>query len=142
MQYGPVDVVVVALGEPRFDGSVVAELERHADAGTIRLLDAMVLTKDEHGTRTSLDIEDLPEEEAAALGFINTGTRGLFDASDAEILFEGMVPGSAIVALAIEHAWARGLVQSLLDSGAEVAMNYRIPAPIVEEAMTALTAEA
>ncbi len=139
MKYGPVDVLVVGLGEPRFDGSILAELARLAQAGTIRLLDALVLATDEHGVRLSLNIEDMPFEERSALGFIETGTRGLFDAADAELLFEGMVPGSAVLALAIEHNWARGLVQSLWDSGAEVALNYRIPAPIVEEAIAAAT---
>ncbi len=140
MEYGPVDVVVVATGEPRFDGSVVAELARLSEAGTIRLLDAMVLLKDAHGVRTSLDIEDMPAEDRQALGFIQTGTRGLFDAIDAETLFEGMVPGSAVVALAIEHAWARGLIKSLWDAGAEVALNYRIPAAVVNDAIAAAAA--
>jgi hypothetical protein len=141
MKYGPVDVLVVATGEPRFDGIVVRELAQLAEAGTIRLLDAMVLLTDEHGVRTSLDIEDMPAEDKQALGFIETGTRGLFDAGDADVLFEGMVPGSAVVALAIEHAWARGLVQSLYDAGAEVALNYRIPAAAVEGAITAAAAQ-
>ncbi len=30
IKHGPVDVVVLALGEPRFDGSILAELERQA----------------------------------------------------------------------------------------------------------------
>lgn len=138
MKYGPVEVLIVATGEPRFDGSVVAELERLAAAGTVRLLDAMVLAKDEHGARVTLDIEDMSPEDQEALGFIETGTRGLFDAGDADVLFEGMVPGSAVVALAIEHAWARGLIQSLVDAGAEVALNYRIPGPVIEDAIAAL----
>ena len=140
MKYGPVDVLVVALGEPRFDGSVVTELAQLAGAGTIRLLDAMVLLKDEHGVRTSLDIEDMPAEDKKALGFIETGTRGLFDAADAEVLFEGMVPGSAVLAPAIEHAWARGLIKSLWDAGAEGARDYRIPAVVVNDAIAAAAA--
>ena len=69
-------------------------------------------------------------------------TRGLFDSEDASTLAEGMVPGSAIVALAIEHAWAVKLVNTIVDSGADVAMNYRIPAPIVDEAFASLTENA
>jgi hypothetical protein len=46
---GPVDVVVLAAGEPRFDGGVLAELERQAASGTIRVLDAMILLKGEDG---------------------------------------------------------------------------------------------
>jgi hypothetical protein len=138
IKHGPIDVIVLAAGEPRFDGGVLAELERQAQSGTIRVVDAMILLKDEAGERWALDMEDLPEEQAKALGFIETGTRGLFDSEDAETLFEGMVPGSAVVALAIEHTWALALVNALYQSGVDVALNFRVPAPIVDEAFASL----
>ena len=138
IKHGPVDVIVLAAGEPRFDGSVLAELERQAASGTIRVLDAMLLFKDDAGNRASLDLEDLPEELKASVGFIETGTRGLFDSADAETLFEGMVPGSAVCALAIEHAWAVKLVNAIHDAGVELALNIRVPAPIVDEAFASL----
>ena len=138
IKHGPVDVVVLAAGEPRFDGGVLAELERQASSGTIRVLDAMILLKDEDGRRWSLNIEELPPEESAALGFIETGTRGLFDSEDADTLFDGMVPGSAVVALAIEHTWAVALVNAVYQAGVDVALNFRVPAPIVDEAFASL----
>jgi len=138
IKHGPVDVVVLAAGEPRFDGSVFAELERQAASGTIRVLDAMLLLKDEEGTRSSYDLENFPPDMKAAVGFIETGTRGMFDSEDAETLYEGMVPGSAVVALAIEHAWAVNLVNALYDAGVELAFNFRVPAPIVDEAFASL----
>jgi hypothetical protein len=141
IKHGPVDVVVLAAGEPRFDGSVLAELEKQAANGTIRVLDAMILLKDEKGGRATLNIEDLPQEQRAALGFVETGTRGLFDTEDAETLFEGMVPGSAILALAIEHAWAVALVNALDKAGVEMALHFRIPAPIVDEAFASIGLE-
>lgn len=140
MKHGPMDVVVLAIGEPRFDGSILVELEKQAASGTIRVLDAMVLFKDGDGECWRLDLEDLPPDEAAALGFIETGTRGLFDSDDADTLWEGMVPGSAVLALAIEHAWAVDLVNALDAQGVEVALNFRVPAPIVDEAFASLTA--
>ena len=139
MKHGPVDVVALAFGEPRFDGSILVELEKQAASGTIRVLDAMVLFKDGDGECWRLDLEDLPPDEAAALGFIETGTRGLFDSDDADTLWEGMVPGSAILALAIEHTWAVDLVNALDAQGVEVALNFRVPAPIVDEAFASLT---
>ena len=140
INHGPVDVVVLAAGEPRFDGGVLAELERQAASGTIRVLDALILVKDASGVRKSLDIEDLPAKDKAALGFIETGTRGLFDSEDAATLWEGMVPGSAVIALAIEHTWALALVNALYQNGVEVALNFRVPAPIVDEAFALLEA--
>ena len=138
IEHGPVDVVVLAAGEPRFDGGVLAELERQAATGTIRVLDALILVKDEEGQGWALNLEDLPPEQAAAVGFIETGTRGLFDSEDAETLFEGMVPGSAVVALAIEHTWALALVNALYQAGVDVALNFRVPALVVDEAFASL----
>ena len=138
INHGPVDVIVLAAGEPRFDGGVLAELERQAASGTIRVLDAMILLKDESGVRLSINLEDLPPEDAAAVGFIETGTRGLFDSGDADILWEGMVPGSAVVALAIEHTWAIALVNAVWQAGADVALNFRVPALVVDEAFASL----
>ena len=138
MEHGPVDVLIVAFGDPKVDGSVLSELQRLAAEGIIRLLDAMVVAKEEDGSAFGLDIEDLPADVAEAIGFVDSGTRGMFDSADADVLIEGMVPGSAVLALAIEHAWAIGLRKALEGAGAELAMNFRIPGPIVDEALEGL----
>ena len=141
IKHGPVDVIVLAAGEPRFDGGVFAELERQAATGTIRVLDALIVVKDEKGQSWALNLEDLPPEQAKAVGFIETGTRGLFDTEDADMLMEGMVPGSAVVALAIEHTWALALVNALWQAGVEAALNFRVPALDVDEAFASLGIE-
>jgi hypothetical protein len=43
-----------------------------------------------------------------------------------------------VLALAIEHRWAVDLVNALDANGVEVAMNFRVPAPIVDEALASL----
>lgn len=141
MEHGPVDVLVFAFGEPRFDGSIAEELRRLAAEGTIRVLDAMFIVKSDDGVAATLDLEDLPPEERDAFGHVETETRGLFDSEDADDLIEGMVPGSAVVVLAIEHAWAVGLAHALRDAGGEVALNVRIPAAVVDDACAAITTE-
>jgi hypothetical protein len=141
IRHGPVDVVVLAAGEPRFDGSIFAELERQASSGTIKVLDAMILLKDEAGQSYRLDIEDLPAEEAAKVGFIEARTHGLFDSEDAATFEEGMVPGSAVVALAIEHTWALALVNAMYQAGVDVALNFRVPAMVVDEAFASIGLE-
>lgn len=141
MEHGPVDVIVLVSAEPKLDGSVLGELQRLADEGTIRVLDALLIMMDESGKIIRMNIEDLPPELAASLGFLETGTRGLFDAEDARMFEEGMVPGCTVVAFAIEHAWALSLRKALEGANAELAMNIRIPAAVVDDAMAALGAE-
>jgi hypothetical protein len=139
MKRGPVDVTVLAFGEARFDGSALAELERQAAAGTIRVLDLIILLKDENEACWRVAISDLPPEQAAAVAFIEAETIGLFDDEDAATLCEGMVPGSAVAALAIEHTWAVDLANAIHAEGGEMAVNFRVPAPIVDEAFASLT---
>lgn len=140
IKHGPVDVIALAYGAPHFDGSILAELERQTASGTIRVLDAMVLLKDQQGDAWIMNIRDLPPEHAGALDFVESETIGLFDDEDADALFEGMVSGSAVVALAIEHTWAIDLANAMIDTGAEIALNFRVPAPIVDEAFASLAA--
>jgi hypothetical protein len=139
MKRGPVDVVVLAFGEARFDGGVLAELERQAAAGTIRVLDLIILLKDENEACWRIELSDLPPEQAAAVAFIEAETIGLFDDEDAATLCEGMVPGSAVAALAIEHTWAVDLANAIHAEGGEMALNFRVPAPIVDDAFASLT---
>ena len=138
IEHGPIDVLVLAFPHPRFDGSVLAELEKQTAAGTIRVVDAMVLLRDEESQCYRVDLEDLPQDLAGAVDFVATETRGLLDSADADALFAGMAPGSTVVALAIEHTWAIPLVNNIVDAGVELAMNYRIPAVVVEEAYASL----
>jgi len=58
------------------------------------------------------------------------------------VLFEGMVPGSAVVALAIEHRWAIDLVNAVYSSGVELAFQFRVPAVVVDEAYASLSTNA
>lgn len=56
-------------GEPKFDGRILAELEKQAGTGTIRVLDAMVLFEDESGESWRMDLEDLPPRGTRRGGF-------------------------------------------------------------------------
>jgi hypothetical protein len=139
MKHGPVDVVVLAFGEARFDGSALAELEKQAESGVIRVLDLIILLKDEDEQCWRIQVSDLPPEQAAAVAFIEAETMGLLDEEDAALLCEGMLPGSAVAALAIENLWAADLARAIHSEGGEMAFSYRVPAPAVEEAFEALS---
>ena len=70
--------------------------------------------------------------------FIEAETLRLFDDEDVAWLCEGMLPGSAVVALAIENTWAVELTNAIHAEGGELAANYRVPAQIVDEAFASL----
>ena len=71
-ELGPVDYLVVEFpaGASNFTGEMAAELVALVDAGTIRVIDVLILTKDEDGTVDAMELSDLDElgELAGARG--------------------------------------------------------------------------
>lgn len=132
--YGPVDVLVVSVPQARFDGRLLATIEQPTKNGSIRVLDAMLIVMDDDGTIRGLDVEDLGPRDAEILGFTGSKTRGMFDSSNAAEYTEGMVPGSAVIAMAIENTWVTALKKSLAGVGAGACFFKRATPQAVHEA--------
>ena len=63
-ELGPVDYLVVEFppGVSHFTGEMATELSKLTDAGTVRLLDLVVVTKNQDGTIDAIEVDDLPHE--------------------------------------------------------------------------------
>ena len=113
---GPVQVLVVGFEHPSFSGEVLGELVRLRDAGIVRLVDLLLVSRSEDGT---LEVRDLPEDVPAGLGEIAAALLGRADTETADYRADptpgevttwslaDAVPAGATVAVAlIEHLWA------------------------------------
>src|SRR3954447_14667157 len=62
-ELGPVDYVVVEFpaGASNFTGEMAAELVSLVDAGTIRVIDVLILTKNADGTVHAAELSDVAE---------------------------------------------------------------------------------
>ena len=59
---GPVQVLVVGYEQPAFTGEVLAELARLSDAGLVRLVDVLLVTRAADGTFHTVEVaEDAAE---------------------------------------------------------------------------------
>jgi hypothetical protein len=124
---GPVQVLVVGFDRPTFSGEVLAELTRLREAGIVRLVDLLLVSREEDGTLRTMP---LPAGSGADLGALAAGVLGLPDGGsdgDVEVAdIEGPstwsladaipVGGRAAVAL-IEHMWAAPLSAAVRRSG-------------------------
>jgi hypothetical protein len=122
---GPVQVLVVGFEEPSLSGEILAELTRLGDAGVVRLLDVLLVSRTENG-----DLETLPAPPGAdpdlgrlAAAFLSAaedeeGQAGL-GATDptAWSLDDAVLPGGAAAVALIEHTWAQPLVLAIRSAG-------------------------
>lgn len=132
---GPVQVLVVGLGQPHFSGTVIAELDRLRDAGTVRLLDVMLVSRADDGTLDTLPpppdappgrgalaarllgespddpTRDEPTPDAPGEGLAVVGDGSAWSLADA------IPPGTTAAVAIIEHLWAAPLRDAIRDAG-------------------------
>jgi hypothetical protein len=114
----PVQVLVVGFEEPSFSGEVIAELTRLREAGVVRLVDVLLVRREEDG---SFDTLPPPEGAAADLGRVTAeilgGTADSDESGDSWSLADVVEPGSVAAVALIEHLWAEPLVGAIGAAG-------------------------
>jgi hypothetical protein len=115
---GPVQVLVVGFEEPSFSGEVVAELGRLGHAGIVRLVDVLLVRRDDDGTFETLDPPQAfdPELGRVATAILGDGAEGPDD-GDGWSLADLVDPGSIAAVALIEHTWAGPLVEAIGAAG-------------------------
>jgi Family of unknown function (DUF6325) len=126
-QLGPVDYLVVEFpaGASNFTGEMADELLALVDAGTIRVIDILILTKDEDGAVDAMELSDI--DELGPLQAIEAQLAELLTADDVAHLAAAMEPGSTAGVLIWENLWAAGFAAAARHSGGQLIANGRIP---------------
>jgi len=126
-ELGPVDYLVVEFpaGASNFTGEMAAELVALTDSGTIRVIDALVLTKDEDGSVDAMGLSDVGE--LGELQAIEAQLAELLAADDVEHLAAAMEPGSTAGVLIWENLWAAPFASAARRAGGQLIANGRIP---------------
>ena len=70
MAIGPVQMLVLGFSEPNFTGKIAAELDRLREHEFVKIVDALVVQKDDAGDITALQVSDLSQDEAMEMGAI------------------------------------------------------------------------
>jgi uncharacterized membrane protein len=95
MTLGPVQMMVIGFAEPNFTGEIAAELDRLRKHEFVRIIDALVVRKDDDGNVTALQASDLSQDEAMEMGAIVGALVGFGYGDDEEAVEAGAVVGAA-----------------------------------------------
>ena len=112
-------------GASSFTGEMATELLALVDAGTIRLIDALILTKDDDGTVDATELSDVAE--LGELQRIESELAELLAADDVAHLAAAMDPGTTAGVLIWENLWAAPFAAAARRSGGQLIANGRIP---------------
>jgi len=128
--YGPMQLLVVGFDDNNFRGEILPELQRLREHDVVRLVDLLVVSKDEDGSVAVVETSDLTDEEASELGAIAAELIGLGEepapAPDATNFHEEVwyiadtiAPGKTAAVAVLEHRWAIPLRDAIERAGGE-----------------------
>jgi Family of unknown function (DUF6325) len=124
---GPVDYLIIEFpaGKQNFTGQVAEQLVKLTDAGTIRVIDLVILATDEAGNVEAVEISgtdglgDIVKREAQLAE--------LLAAEDIVQFGAGMAPGSVAGVLVFENLWAAPLAAAARHAGGQLVAGGRVP---------------
>jgi len=137
--FGPVEFYLIGLEGDRPSPGVIEALTELIDAGSVRLLDFLLVSKSDDGQVTVVEIDENP----AVYGFddVEFAALGLAGDEDVDDLAALVSPGSTAAIVVLELAWASRLAGRLAESRAEVLSVERIPAPVVNALIESVAEE-
>ena len=136
-ELGPVDYLIVEFpaGAQNFTGEGAAELLRLHDAGTIRIMDLIILGKAEDGSVMAQELGDL--DDLGELGRIEAQLAETLAEADVEHFGAAMDPGSVAGVLVYENLWAAPFASAMRQAGGQLIANGRIPIQAIIAAVEA-----
>lgn len=137
-EMGPIDYIVVEWPGRQPTGEALPHLVDLVDHGIIRIIDLAFITKDEDGTVTVLDINELGETLAVFEG-ASSGVLGDDDISEAGGVLE---PGTSAAILVWENRWAAPFASAVRRGGGQLVASGRIPVQDLIATLDALEASA
>jgi hypothetical protein len=127
-ELGPVDIVVIGYpaGAP-MTGSAAQVLLDEVDKGTISVLDAMFVTKNEDGTFSGFDATGIEQGSAGDFYVFEGASSGLLGDDDIATAADAIEPGTSAVMIMYENRWAAPFVAAVHENGGVFVDAQRIP---------------
>ena len=140
-ELGPVDYLVVEFppGEANFSGEGAEELAKLADAGTIRILDLLILHKDDDGAVEAFEIDDL--DEVGEIVHLEAEIAEILAADDVVHLANAMDNGTTAGVIVWENTWAAPFASATRRAGGQLVATGRIPIQAIIASLEAEEAE-
>lgn len=137
MAIGPVEYLIVEFPGNQFKGEIVPALADLIDSGTIRLIDAVFISKDSDGNVVWDEYD--AGEEGDGFGFAALdGEAGLLNEEDVVLAAEGLALNSTAVLLVWEDVWATPFAVAVRNAGGQIVDGARLPHELVQAAVDSM----
>jgi len=124
---GPVDYLVVEFPGSNFNGEIMPKLVDLVERGVVRVLDLVVIKKDEDSSFEAFEFADIEDGVLGELRELEREFADLLSEDDISSVVDAMEPGSTAGLLIYENLWAAPLASAVRRSGGQLVASGRIP---------------
>jgi hypothetical protein len=124
---GPVDWIVVEYPGSRSTGEITPALADLVDRGIVRVLDLVMVRKDDEGSVEAHEIADLDDSEVGQLRLYEAQLAMLLSENDVTAIADAIEPGSSAAVLVWENCWAAPFGAAVRHSGGQLVASGQIP---------------
>ena len=136
-ELGPVDWIVVEFPGSKFNGEIAPVLQDLVERGLIKVLDLMMLRKDDAGELEIFELSDLEDGELGELRTEEAELAMVLSEQDVLDIAETIEPGSTAAVLVWENLWAAPFGAAVRHAGGQLVASGRIPIQAVIAAIEA-----
>jgi hypothetical protein len=126
-ELGPVDYLVVEFPGSNFNGEILPELAALVERGVVRVLDLVLIKKQEDGTFEGFEFDDIESGSLGELRELERELADLLSEDDIVAVADALDPGSTAALLVYENSWAAPFASAVRRSGGQLVANGRIP---------------
>ena len=140
MTLGPIDFIVLEFPGNRFRGEILPDLFELVDKEIIRVIDLVIIMKDQEGQVTVRELRELDPAHVELFNPLKAEVNEMITEIDINMIAEKLADNSTAGLLLIENLWAKKTQQAMLDANGRLVMFERIPHEVVEEALADIAA--
>jgi len=133
MPYGPVDFLALELKTDQLRGEGMDALLNLVENKIIRIIDLVIILKDEDGNHAVLEMEELAPNMLAVFDPLEVEISGIIQVEDIEMIAEAMENNTTAALMLFENLWAIKFAEAVTRASGRMLMYDRIPYEVVNE---------
>jgi hypothetical protein len=135
MSYGPIDFVALEFKTDQLTGESLPALLELVQQQIVRVIDLVIILKDQDGETQVFEIEELAPDILAVFDPLQFEISGIIQVEDIEVIAAEMEDNTTAALLLVENLWAIKFGEAVTRSSGRMVMYDRIPFEVVNETL-------
>jgi hypothetical protein len=142
MTLGPLEYIVIGFVGNRFNGEIAREIQKVVEKRVIRIVDAVLITKDIDGGAVVVEFDNKDDPRFADFAPLLGDLMGLLTPEDVDAIASTIEPNTSALAILFEHHWAVDIKDAIGAAGGFLVGRETISPEILAAVNEELEAEA